>query len=141
MASVPAEERACTMSDYTTRWHLPSGVACEGGCVLQRTNRTANSCVDPCSEAECGDCRTTPPAATPLPAGACPAARCCSSTTFMESVLECIMAECGGGVARTPSGYCQHRHHPCNIIPKQFRRGMPYRTHGDKCRSCTWFHK
>jgi len=39
---------------YTTRWRLPAGFSCEGGCVLQMTYRTANSCVDSCGSAECG---------------------------------------------------------------------------------------
>ncbi|KXZ41203.1 hypothetical protein GPECTOR_655g775 [Gonium pectorale] len=43
-----------TQTDYTTHWRLPDGVSCDGGCVLQMIYRTANSCVDPCSSAECG---------------------------------------------------------------------------------------
>ncbi|KAG2483260.1 hypothetical protein HYH03_017858 [Edaphochlamys debaryana] len=39
---------------FTTRWRLPAGVSCDGGCVLQMVYRTANSCIDPCSSAECG---------------------------------------------------------------------------------------
>ncbi|PNH01062.1 Lysozyme [Tetrabaena socialis] len=39
---------------YTTRWRLPAGVSCDGGCVLQMHYRTANSCVDSCAAAECG---------------------------------------------------------------------------------------
>ncbi|PNH10877.1 hypothetical protein TSOC_002373 [Tetrabaena socialis] len=40
--------------DYPTRWRLPAGVSCNGGCVLQMHYRTANSCVDSCAIAECG---------------------------------------------------------------------------------------
>ncbi len=84
MACVPADGRSGTMADYTTRWRLPSGGACEGGCVLQMTYRTANSCVDSCSEVD-----TTPPATTPSPASARIAARCPPSLGSSTTALSC----------------------------------------------------
>ncbi len=40
--------------DITMAYNLPAGLACSGGCVLQWTWKTWNSCVDPCPASECG---------------------------------------------------------------------------------------
>ncbi len=148
------------MTDYTTRWRLPSGVTCDGGCVLQMTYRTANSCVDSCSEAECGSnyaARRNP--ITGQCMSGCSLSTC-SSTTFTEIFRDCSDVRITGGSSGTvttarpppPANTNTNTARPpppantggttnCNITPQQFCSGKATGLYGDKCRSCTWFYK